>query len=110
MQSHPLRQMLAVRITVSSKIAPVMNQPDVFGVQVLPRPVEPRQLTEKRVLLRDVCSRIIAGITKRRRFHALLLDAGSHLQGKIQGILRHPVFLVCGHNDFRTVFFFCLHR
>ena len=77
----------------AGKIAAVMHDTDIIGINVVRRPVQTGQLTEIGVALRDILARIIADITAGR------VDGMAHLHRQIHRIVRHPVRLMCCYND-----------
>ena len=77
----------------AGKIAAVMHDTDIIGIDVVRRPVQARQLAEICVALRDIVAGIIADIAAGR------VDGMAHLYRKVHRVIRHPVrFMRCYDN------------
>ena len=77
----------------AGKIAAVMHDADIIGIDVVRRPVQARQLAEICVALRDIVAGIIADIAAGR------VDGMAHLYRKVHRVIRHPVrFMRCYDN------------
>ena len=72
-----------------------MHEPDSVRVQVLPRPVERRELTVVFILLRDVISRIVRHEARNR----LCVQRRPDLDRQIAGPVRHRAGPVAGDQN-----------
>lgn len=87
--------------SLSFEVAAIVNQSQVVGVKIFPCPVHAGELTEVRILLGNIVTRIVLGISQIQRMPFVVhLPFRSHVKRKVHGILRHSVFLVCCYNNF----------
>ena len=80
------------------EVAAVVAEADVVGVEIFPRPIEAGELAIVRIPFGNVVSGVVSGETD--GFFA----GGADVDGKVDGILRRPIGLVTGDEDFDIFF------
>ncbi len=80
------------------KVAAVVAEADVVGVEVFPRPIEAGEFAIVRVL----CGNVVSGVVSRET-DCFFADSAD-VDGKVDGILRRPVGLMAGDEDFNIFF------
>ena len=85
------------------EVAAVVHEADIIRLEVLPRPVDGRELAVVRVLRADV----VAGVVARVAEVEVRGQRPPHMDGQVGRVPRHPVRLVRGdHNSNGMVRFF----
>ena len=80
------------------EVAAVVAEADVVGVEVFPRPIEAGELAIVRVLRGNVFSGVVSGETDG------LFAGGADVDGEVDGILRRPIGLMAGDENFNIFF------
>ena len=80
-----------LRMGFLAEIPPVMAEPDIFAVQILPGPVKPRKLAEMGILGRDIVSGVV------RRVAEGWFSLRTDLEWEINVIGWHPVGFMCSY-------------
>lgn len=80
-----------LRMGFLAEIPPIMAEPDILAVQILPCPIKPRKLAEMGISGRDVVSGVVRGVAE--GWFSLRAD----LEWHINVIGWHPVGFMCSY-------------
>lgn len=85
-----------------AEIPAVVHESDIIRVDVLPSPVQSRQLAEMRISTRDVIADVVLEIAEIEFTAGLILRNGrAHLERQINRVTRHTVNLMRRDDDLR---------